>query len=74
MRWWRWFECTRDRRCVVSDRTWKSGDECFIQHPWDDSMVGPYRIMVIADGYAMIRRPHAFPSVASVKDLRGPQS
>lgn len=43
------------------------GDWCWRREA--DALSGPFKVMAVADGYAMIRRPHCYPAVEPIGDL-----
>lgn len=56
---------------------WKRGNMAYRSMPdkfvyghWHYKAQGPFRIMGIIDGYAMVRIPRCSPFVVAVKDLR----
>jgi hypothetical protein len=53
---------------VTAPDTWRIGDRCWT-YTHRGELIGPFRIMGIAEGYAMIRRPRAMPTVEHLNDL-----
>lgn len=55
---------------------WRRGDVVAVTRiaPFTavETEIGPLKIMAIADGYAMVRRPNGAPFAEQVKDLHAP--